>query len=62
MRNVVANSSLNFLGVAIEAGGQNNSVSENLAPDQTVEDLNINCDSNTWTENVFGTANQTCIH
>ena len=62
MRNVVANSSLNVLGVAIKAAGQYNLVSENLAPDQTVEDLNINCDSNTWTENVFGTANQTCIH
>jgi parallel beta-helix repeat protein len=61
VRNVVANSSLNFLGVAIEAAGQNNLLSENLAPDQTVKDFNINCGSNTWTENVFGTSNQTCI-
>lgn len=46
---------------SVEATGQNNLISDNLAPNLSVRDLNANCDNNTWTGNIFGTANQACI-
>jgi hypothetical protein len=47
--------------LSIEAGGQNNIIEDNIAPNQVVRDLNANCDSNTWIGNIFGTADQDCI-
>jgi hypothetical protein len=30
--------------------------------DLDMADANVNCDSNDWFDNVFSTANQSCIH
>jgi parallel beta-helix repeat protein len=42
--------------------GQNNSISDNLAPSLSAEDLNTNCGTNIWLGNVFAAVNQECIH
>lgn len=53
-------------GIAISSGtGTGNNLSKNTAQGNgtfDLEDGNPNCDSNTWTQNTFGTANQPCIH
>lgn len=53
-------------GIGITSGtGTGNNLSTNTAQGNGIFDLedgNPNCDSNTWTQNTFGTANQTCIH
>lgn len=53
-------------GIAITSGtGTGNNLSGNTAQGNGIFDLedgNPNCDSNTWIQNTFGTANQTCIH
>ena len=49
---------------AIAGGGTGNNIHKNTAqgnPRFDLEDDNPNCDSNTWKQNAFGTANQTCI-
>ncbi len=55
-RNVVFSSS-----DAFSIFGQNNIIENNLAPFQSVVDGNVNCDNNTWSGNIFATANQACI-
>lgn len=53
-------------GVEITSGtGTGNNIHKNTAQGNGIFDLeddNPNCDSNTWNQNTFGTANQTCIH
>lgn len=52
------------VGILVAAGATNNDLTNNNAQnDATVdlEDDNLNCDSNTWKRNIFGTASQTCI-
>lgn len=52
-------------GIHILAGSTDNTIEENTAlNNNSVDDLvddNPNCDDNTWEDNQFGTANQTCI-
>ncbi|HVG89895.1 MAG TPA: NosD domain-containing protein [Alphaproteobacteria bacterium] len=53
-------------GIGITSGtGTGNNLNTNSAQGNGIFDLeddNPNCDSNTWTQNTFGRANQTCIH
>jgi hypothetical protein len=41
--------------------GQNNVITDNLAPGIIATDTNPLCDSNIWTGNLFGSTNQPCI-
>jgi len=53
-----------FVGIKIFDGNTSNIVQANYAagnPEFDLQDENAACDSNVWTSNRFGTANQTCI-
>ena len=53
-----------LFGIRLLAGATGNSVKGNTAQGNNVTDLiddNSACDNNTWRDNVFNTANQTCI-
>jgi parallel beta-helix repeat protein len=55
----------NLVGIALLSGATGNTVASNEALGNTLFDLfdgNPACDSNTWTNNRFVTANQSCIH
>lgn len=63
--NVNGNTALsNSFGISIIQDSSGNNVNGNTALNNTVNDLadgSIACDNNIWTNNVFNTANQTCI-
>jgi parallel beta-helix repeat protein len=55
----------NSFGIAVVFGATGNTIASNEALGNTVFDLfdgNPACDSNSWTNNRFATADQTCIH
>jgi hypothetical protein len=53
-RNVIFNN-------GIEVGGQNNVIEQNIVRGGFLDDLNTNCDNNTWRNNTFDRASQPCI-
>ena len=63
--NVNGNTTLNNdFGIALIQGSTDNNIDGNMALDNSLTDLtddSIACDNNIWTNNVFNTANQTCI-
>jgi len=51
-------------GIRLLAGSTGNNVKDNTAQSNNSTDLvdnNANCDNNTWADNIFNTASQSCI-
>ena len=66
---IVGNQSINgdaAVGIGLECGSStSNIVTDNSASGNVSFDLfdgNLSCDANSWLADVFGTANQTCVH
>lgn len=66
---IVGNQSINgdaAVGIGLECGSStSNIVTDNTASGNVSFDLfdgNVSCDANSWVADVFGTANQTCVH
>jgi parallel beta-helix repeat protein len=54
-----------IVGIVVPVGSTKNSVKGNTAQSNVSVDLrddNTNCDQNHWTNNIFNTASQPCIH
>ena len=51
-------------GIAIEQGSGANVIKQNLALGNSLDldDENPDCDANIWTDDVFATRSQSCIH
>ena len=61
-RNAVAHGFWVYPAFSVQAGAENNVLSDNLASGISAEDLNTNCGTNIWLGNVFAAVNQECIH